>query len=245
MRKPVLLVAGVLALAMPAAAEAAIDTYYDRSTWLTDIGGTPDLEEDFSGFAADTDFRPEPTTVTVAMGTIGQIGTDEAFRNLVEVPPFLFTDNNGTNHASCFTNSPEGANPGTMVEIVFDSPVSAWGADFYGTIGGELLSIDIIEDGSGSVLGTIAPPGVQDSFMGFIADAGEQIGSVILRSTNTDPGGLGEGFGMDDLATAALGGPGVPVQEIPTLAPVGLAALVLALLAAAFLALRRRSTQVG
>jgi uncharacterized repeat protein (TIGR01451 family) len=194
----------VLALGflVPALAQGAIVQYNDRAAWLAAIGGTPDAQEDFQGFAVDTLFRAAP--VTIAIGTIGQAGLDQAFRNQVDAPPFEFTDNNGTTHASCFVNFPDaGAGSETNVEIVFSQPVTAWGGDFNGVLGGELLAVDV--DGSQEViLGTLLPA-AQDTFLGFVADAGEQIDLVIFRSQNQNPGGGGEGFGADNFAVLWAG----------------------------------------
>lgn len=194
----------VLALGflVPALAQGAIVQYNDRAAWLAAIGGAPDAQEDFQGFAVDTPFRAAP--VTIAIGTIGQAGLDQAFRNEVDAPPFQFTDNNGTTHASCFVNFADaGAGSETNVEIVFSQPVTAWGGDFYGVLGGELLAVDV--DGTQEViLGTLLPT-AQDTFLGFVADAGEQIDLVIFRSQNQNPGGGGEGFGADNFAVLWAG----------------------------------------
>ncbi|MDX1746669.1 MAG: hypothetical protein R3324_12080, partial [Halobacteriales archaeon] len=202
MMRSTFVVGSILTLLVPVVASAAIVEYTDRTAWTTAIGGSADYSEDFSGFASDTPFRPEGTTVSVSMGTLGQEGTDENFRNFVDVAPFLFTDNNGTSHASCFVNSPEGSNPeGTTVRLAFTEPMSAFGADFNGTLGGELLVIDVVDVDGTTVLGTLGPPPSQNSFLGFVADAGERAGSVVLRSQNLSPGGAGKGFGMDNLAS--------------------------------------------
>jgi uncharacterized repeat protein (TIGR01451 family) len=187
----------------PAVADGAIVQYDDRATWLAAIGGTPDVEEDFQGFTVDTPFRTSP--LTISMGTMAQVGLDQAFRNEVDAPPFQFTDNNGTTHASCFVNFAD-AGPGseTNVELTFTSPVSAWGADFNGVLGGELLAVDV--DGTEqTILGTLLPT-ANDTFLGFVATAGEQIDKVIFRSQNQNVGGGGEGFGSDNYA-AVFGQP--------------------------------------
>ena len=177
--------------ALSGTAAAAPTPFDDRPTWLTAIGGAPDATEDFEGFVADTEFRTQ--TVALAVGTIEQIGTDENFRNLVEVPPLQFTDNNGTSHASCFTNAaePPGNPLGTTVELTFSSPVSAWGADFTGVLGGEFLAVAL--DADGSIIGTLTPTS-QDQFLGFAAGPGESVTKVILSSQNITPGGGGRGF---------------------------------------------------
>jgi len=202
-RVALVLVMFLTGMLLSALAQGAIVQYDDRATWLAAIGGTPDVEEDFQGFTVDTLFRTAP--VAISMGTIAQVGLDQDFRNLVDVAPFEYTDNNGTTHASCFVNYPDsGAGSETNVEITFSSPVSAWGADFNGILGGELLAIDV--DGTTeAIIGTLIPT-AGDTFLGFIADAGEQIDKVIYRSQNQNTGGAGEGFGSDNFA-AMYGAP--------------------------------------
>lgn len=201
-------------------AGAAIDTYTDRTAWEATLpGGTPQIVENFEGFTQDTEFRSGP--LSIAVGSIAQVGVDTGFRNEVDVAPFQFTDNNGTTHASCFVNFPEGGNAGTNVEISFDQPVSSWGADFEGVLGGEFLVVAI--DANGSELGTISPPSNTGVFMGFTATAGEQVTKVILRSQTLNPGGAGEGFGMDNIGIARdFGEP----TAVPTMHPIGLMILV-------------------
>ncbi len=187
----------VLGILVPALAQGAIVQYNDRASWLAAIGGAPDAQEDFQGFAVDTPFRA--AALAMGIGAIGQAGLDQAFRNEVDAPPLQFTDNNGTTHASCFVNYPDsGAGSETNVEIVFSQPVSAWGGDFNGVLGGELLAIDV--DGLDRAVIATLLPAADTTFLGFVADAGEQIDLVIFRAQNQNPGGGGEGFGADNLA---------------------------------------------
>ena len=207
----VVLALGVL---IPALAQGAIVQYNDRASWLAAIGGTPDAEEDFQGFTVDTSFRAAP--VAIGTGTIAQAGFDQAFRNLVDVPPFLYTDNNGTNHASCFVNYPDtGPGSETNVELAFSQPVSAWGGDFVGVLGGEFLAIDV--DGTERAIIATLLPAAMDTFVGFVADAGEQIDLVIFRSQNQTTGGGGEGFGADNFGVVwAISQPGADVSGAKT-----------------------------
>jgi uncharacterized repeat protein (TIGR01451 family) len=196
-RVALVLVMFLTGMLLSALAQGAIVQYDDRASWLAAVGGTPDVEEDFQGFTVDTSFRAAP--VAISMGTIAQVGLDQAFRNLVDVAPFEYTDNNGTTHASCFVNYPD-SGPGseTNVEVTFSAPVSAWGADFNGILGGELLAIDV--DGTTEAVIATLLPTAGDTFLGFVATAGEQIDKVIYRSQNQNTGGAGEGFGSDNFA---------------------------------------------
>ena len=236
--RPVIAVVVACGLIVPAAAHAAIVQYDDGAAWLAAAGGTTDLDEDFEGFAADTLFRLAP--VNISMGTLAQVGVDLEFRNLVETPPFEFTDNNGTNHASCFVNYPEGGTgTETNVELVFNDPVMAWGAEFTGVLGGEFLAIDV-NGAEQTIIGTLLPA-ANDTFLGFVADAGEEIDMVIFRSQNDNPGGAGEGFGADNFgAVLAAAQPPPPEPAIPTLGTLGLMVLIGLLAGIGIILLRSR-----
>jgi hypothetical protein len=219
----------ILALMVASAVPAAIVQHDTLASWETAVGGPGNLSEDFESFVVDTDFRAAP--VDLSLGTIVQDGFDAAFRNFIETPPFQFTDNGGTNHASCFVNAFEASPsywppagtvdvdtppdaqmpatflPATNVRVTFTGPVTAWGAQMYGVLGGELLAVDVLGPGD-VVLGTLLPSS-NTTFLGFTASAGEVVTGVFLRSQNVNPGSGGEGFGMDDMVGASGGG-GVP-----------------------------------
>ncbi len=175
-------------------ANANIDTYTDRSTWLTAAGGSTDFDEGFSSFGMDTDFRLVPVVATGF--TIQQMGVDEFFRNYIDATPFTFSDNNGTNHASCFVNT-DGA---TTVELLFDSPINAWFADFTGICGLELLDVELFFVGGGSTILQVCA-GPQNTGFGVLSSAPEgPIEKVQFRGRNNEPGGGGEGFGLDNIS---------------------------------------------
>lgn len=247
----------ILALVFATAVPAAIIQHDTRASWEAAVGGPGNLSEDFEGFVVDTEFRSGP--VDLSLGTIVQDGYDAAFRNLVETPPFQFTDNGGTNHASCFVNAfeaspaywppqgtvdvdtppdaqmPTAALPATNVRITFNSPVTAWGADFYGVLGGELLAIDVLGPGD-VVLGTLLPAS-NTGFMGFTASAAEVVTGLLSHSQTVNPGSGGEGYGMDGMAAQSGGGGGVPATTTT-----GLVVTVFLILAiSAVVLMRRRS----
>jgi len=247
---------GLVLLSIATVASAAIVQYDNRSAWEGDAG-TVDLSEDFEGFNVDTPFV---NPLAIGVGAISQELVDAAFRNFVDVPPFMFTDNNGTKHASSFVNHIE-ASPGishapadaetapptaelqtfgTNVRITFSSPVSAFGADFSGVLGGELLAIDVIGAGD-VVLGTLLPAN-NDTFLGFVADAGESVESVLCRSQNLSPGSGGEGFGMDNFDAVSGGGGGDGGGTVPATSGIALVLLVLAIGTTSVLVMRRRAT---
>jgi hypothetical protein len=209
---------------------AAIVQYDDLASWEAAIGGSGNLAEDFQGFAVDTDFRAAP--VDLSLGTIVQDGYDAAFRNFIDAPPFTYSDNGGTTHASCFVNAfeaspsywpapgagdedtppdmtqPEFVLPATNVRVTFTTPVNAWGAQMYGVLGLELLAIDVLGPGD-VVLGTLLPAS-NNTWLGFAASAGENVTGLLFHSQTVSPGSGGEGFGMDDMVGQSGGGGGVP-----------------------------------
>ncbi|MCB1043730.1 MAG: IPTL-CTERM sorting domain-containing protein [Acidobacteria bacterium] len=201
---------------------AQLTQYNDRPSWLTAVGSV-DVLEDFEGFGVDTEFRTGPVALTI--GTIQQTGEDLAFRNEVDTPPLVFTDNGGTSHASCFVNFPEGASPGTQVLITFDQPIRAFGVQLYGVAGAELTVFDVMEG-----IGTVTPV-AQDTFLGFTSTT--PVTSVLIRAQTLIAGGTGEGFGADDMEIAFAG------AQIPTLGQWGLIAFLTIMAGAGFFVMRR------
>lgn len=249
-----------LMILIPALANAAIVQYDDRAAWDGASGGA-ELTEDFESFGADTPFRPEGTTVPTALGTMGEAGIDTAFRNTVDVAPFKFTDNNGTQNASCFVNAPEARNAepvldgaeeetapgvidgiiGTGIRLDFDAPVGAFGVDVSGALGAETLVIDVLDAGD-AVLGSLAITSNDiDQFLGFVADGGEEVAAVEFRAGILIAGGTGEGFTIDNLVSVGAGPPPPGLIDIPTLSTYGIAIMVLMLTGAAIFFVRRRA----
>ncbi|RCJ38266.1 hypothetical protein A6770_39745 [Nostoc minutum NIES-26] len=183
----------------------AITIFTSRTDWNTAVIGNDTFVEDFESFTSDTEFRTTP--VNVGEFTLLQIGKNPRFRNLIEVSPFEFEDNNGTNHASVFTDF--GA---TTVDLTLNTPVFAWGADFFGTdeTTGERLNLNLVLD-KGGVFSTI-PVTVNDGFFGFVTNPVEDIRRVIFVSRNNNSGedSGGEGFGLDNVTGARSEVPPVP-----------------------------------
>jgi len=172
--------------------EASVITYTSRVGWETAVSGSSIFNEDFESFLVDTEFR----TVTVDVGhfTLRQIGTGLSFRNLIEAPPFEYEDNNGTKHASMFTefDSP------IKVEMAFHHPIFAWGANFYDASENEKLNLDLVLD-MGGVITTIPVP-VNTGFFGFVTSPQENVGKLIFKSRTSLT--AGEGFGLDNISGA-------------------------------------------
>ncbi|MBU0640340.1 MAG: PEP-CTERM sorting domain-containing protein [Planctomycetes bacterium] len=196
-------------------ASADITEYTSRAAWEAAVGSA-DFVEDFAGFSVDTDFKY--MVVDCNGFGITQTGYDYAFRNFIDVPPFTYTDNGGTTHASSYVNHAETGIDATNVEMRFDMPVFAWGARFYGAAGLELLDAQLVDSG-GAVLDTLQILN-GDSFFGFVSDPMMDVATVRLVARNLSGGSGGEGFGMDDVM-------GAYVPEPASLSLLALGGLVL------------------
>ena len=193
-----------LAGAQPAAAGAV--WYSDRASWLAASGPTT-FSEDFSGFTQDTSFQT--SAVALAGMTIAQVGSG-SFRNEIIVDPdeFDFTEHDGTNHASVFTNALGGSTPAVDVEIVFDLPNLAFGFDHWAAADAEGARLEIYDG--------VTLLGFQDlsngfpGFLGYVLDGGDVASALRFRSVAslTSAGDPGEGFGIDSLEGVAVPEPG-------------------------------------
>ncbi|MDZ8261586.1 hypothetical protein [Nostoc sp. ChiQUE01b] len=177
----------------------AITIFTSRTDWNTAVSGSSTFNEDFESFTSDTEFRTTP--VDVGEFTLLQVGNNPLFRNLIEVSPFQYNDNNGTNNASVFTDF--GA---TKVDLTLNTPVFGWGADFFAANDREGLNLDLVLD-MGGVLDTI-PVTVNNGFFGFVTNPVEDIRKVTFVSRIDDSGG--EGFGLDNVTGAISQGRTIP-----------------------------------
>ena len=189
----------------PGGGSDAFTCYTNLASW-TAAAGTPTHTEGFSGFTTDVPFDPTvggTGPVSLNGCTIEVLpGGGAGFRNIVDVPPFQFGDNNGTNNCSSFTNWDEP----TEITITFDNPVSAFGAEMYDSIGLEMA--EMVAMAGTTTVGICSAASQGPAFVGFVDDVGG-ITHVVLRSQTYSPGGGGEGFGLDDL-TMVSGLPGCP-----------------------------------
>ncbi len=181
--------------------------YNDRNAFLT-AAGTMTHTEDFSGFTVDTSF--DPTTggtgpVAIAVGTIEvPVPGGAAFRNFIDVPPFQYGDNNGTNNCSSFTNWDEP----TEIHVIPSAAVGAYGCGISQGLGLEMVEMACLAGGSTQYVCTPGDNGI-DSFTGVISAT--LLDQIVYRSQTYSPGGGGEGFGLDGLEMVvgpAVGGCG-------------------------------------
>jgi len=209
MRTSVVALSAILVAA--ATANAVPTTFASRAAWELALGGSPAYTVDFSSFVVDTSFQV--AAVDAGPFSLQQAGPT-VFRNVVDVTPFMFADNNGTAHASMYTNAGE-----TTVNLSLDSPLTAWGADFYAAGTGEGLTLALFRPDS-TLIGLLDVPGGASVFFGFTLDPGDTLGSIVFQSTTAQAGSAGEGFGLDNVSGAA-------VPEPSTIALVGAGLLAL------------------
>ncbi len=181
----------VTATAMPAL--AGLIGYTSRPAWTVDVGA-PSWTQDFESFVADTSFLSGP--VVAGHLTLQQIGTGN-FRNKIDVLPLDFSvEGATTNVASMFTNFGI-----TNVSMTFDSPIRAWGADFF-SVDAEGVTLLLILSGGGTLSIDVpqGSPGTS-AFFGWRTTAGETVTLLSFRS-RTDDGSqsAGEGFPLDNIA---------------------------------------------
>jgi hypothetical protein len=138
-----------------------------------------------------------------------------AFRNLVDVAPFVFDDNGGTTHASMYTKFGE-----TSVRITFAAANAAFGGGSWLTSVSEGAQLSIY-DGE-TLLDSRELGANAGAFLGYVLTGGVTAISVRFTSVTDQSGRSGEGFGYGNLA-------GVVAGSGPTPAPVPGTAGLLAL----------------
>ena len=183
----------VVALATAGQADAGVVTYTNRAAWNAAIGGGPDWLVDFQGYRTDLSFDSSPIDVG-PFSLFGNNGALYAGHNQIDVPPFAFgsqTDTNGTTHAVLWVEG----DGGDKVDLVLDTPVMAWGADFGGANTGEGVTLVLV---SGAV--ETVDVSIQDGFFGFVTSPTDAIAKIVFKATTANGSTSGEGFGIDDVA---------------------------------------------
>jgi hypothetical protein len=197
---------GAVAASWANLASAAIITYTDRTVWTNDMASI-DFTVDFESFAADTSFAAAP--LDVGPFTISTIGTAAAGRNIVDVAPFLFPGvpvSFGNAAADFFV---EGS---LAADIVFDTPVTGFFADFLFAGNTQQLTLTLTNGGTTDIL--VPGPGSSLEPFGFISTSGA-ITSIRLNNSVND------GFYIDNVS----GGQAAPEPTTFILMGLGLAAV--------------------
>jgi len=202
-------------------------TFTDRSAWEEATAGGHLFGVDFDDATADTSFSSAP--LDLGPFSIGQSGGYTLSSvNKIDVPPASKESEspNGSAYARGFVNAGDwlNGNEATLVHLVFDVPVYAWGADFASATTGEGLDFVLVTPGEGQIL--VAGPTADDGFFGLAGAPSEVFTELFIVPAGVILGASGERFGMDDVVGVTSPEPGT-------------GALVAAGLAA-FAALRRR-----
>ncbi len=200
--RPLLLLAVALG-GLVAQAQAAVVVFNDRAAWEAAVGGTF-TEQNFNSYVSSTSYE----AAAVDVGDFSVSVTGETFGTIWHnIGPVSNGNNvNGTGQINAATGSTGGTT------LAFDSPISAFGADWAGISDSRVTSIDI-----GGVI--LAIPNLNGGFWGVVSDSPFTANFLFLSS------GPADGFGIDNVVYASAGG---TVPEPGTLAMASLALLALA-----------------
>jgi hypothetical protein len=198
-------------------------TFTDRSAWDAATAGGHLFDVDFDDATADTSFASSP--LDLGPFSIAQSGGPVySSVNKIDVPPPSSESEsvNGSAFARGFVNAGDWMNgdDATLVHLVFDVPVYAWGADFASVTTGEGLDFVLVMLNEEEV--TVGGPTADDGFFGFVGESSELFTELYIVPAGVIVGFSGERFGMDNVV-------GVTAPEP---APAGLLAAGLAVLAA-------------
>ena len=179
--------------------------FSDMGAFESAIGGAAQLDFmiDFEDYPADDDFSSINPIVDVPftaprVATLGHSGPND-FTNNIEVLPFpgfpTQHDPNGTNYAHLFV---DGDDPNT-VEMIFDTPVAAWGAMLRGAANDEDLEIDLYDTG-GTLLDSLEHDA--DGFYGFTSPSPGTVKRIVFKAAGPLGPAVNNAFGMDDMKGA-------------------------------------------
>lgn len=190
--------------------QAALTWHTTLASWNTASGGAT-RAEDFSSFGADTEYRTQD--VGIVGGVLRQVGTN-GFRNEIDVPATLFPDNNGTAHASMFSEF-----SGSIgARLTFDALQKGFGLQTWDAASGETSRMEVYN--GASLLGSQVLTGGAGDFLGFTL-SGADVATHILLVAAADDSINGEGFGTDNYVYQTI-----PEPATVTLIGFGVAALL-------------------
>ncbi len=168
-------------------AEAAVTVYTDRTSFNTAVG--PIVLENFNSFASETPFHT--TALDVGDFTLSMTGSPNtgARRNKIDLPPYEWSvsDIDGTNVVNVLTIL------GDSLFITFDSPITAFGADFAAFNDGHLRTTIVV---STEVLNPPATAGNDVRLFGFTSDTPFTV--VEARAVDND------GYAIDNVSYSVV-----------------------------------------
>jgi hypothetical protein len=209
----------VAVLVLGAQAEAGVITFSDRAVWASAVGA-PSFNVDFSGFAADTSIDQ----VTVSAGPFSLRADSTASfgfgcNGTIDVAPFTCFGRNVNGTSDAQFPVLWGPTVTATADVIFASPVSAWGADFKWTPGATIdLIVSLYSETDALIasltMQTAGSSGVE-SFFGLQATAGEKVGRLRFSlSGDTTSNGYNSDLAIDNVAGVTA--PTTPAVPEPT-----------------------------
>jgi hypothetical protein len=225
-----LLVSG-FALSRPV--DAGYTQFSNRAAFETAAasGGTTLTTETFNSFTQDTPFKKASPPVVAGPLTISEYGPNTTHDNVnsIDVSPFEFSGifaTDTTPYALVGVSADDGLGVDFAVQILFNSPVSAFGADFRDIDSGPS------EGAKFTLLGTTPATTINlpdnflstTQFFGFVANAGETFTGLTITARFFEPS-TREVLGIDNV-TLASQSTGVPEPAAGAILALGCAALL-------------------
>lgn len=171
-------------------AQAVLAEYSVRGDWNTATGG-PDFLVDFNTVTTDASYN-DPDTYDAGPFVLGSFGADNRTPdplNYVDAAPFRVST--FTIDGSTLLSSRLGSDS-TKITIVFDKPITAFGADFARTTHTPSLTLTLNRVGSGNDTVTIPSIGATAAFFGVSDPA------VAYKSLSIKNDGVTDAFFLMD-----------------------------------------------
>lgn len=173
-----------------------IDTYTNRDDWDAAVGTSVTYTEDFSSIGTDTEFRTVPVNLgrfTMEETGSGSPSDPEYGFNLIDVDPFNSTL---ARMAVMPTNKID-------VEMTFDVPVSAFGADFLSALSASMLDLVLLDAGGefATIEMGVGDGFSGDGFFGFVTSDPDMAIEKIIFKARLDTSAL-EVFSMGNVSAA-------------------------------------------
>ena len=200
MKRSIVLSLMVLLMIGLSQVNGGIMTFDKRTDWEDAVGGNSFFwEENFNTFTVDTEFKTK--AVYLEEFSLQQQGPDAlSGYNYIDVSPFKYVNIDDSPYALALVNHDT---VDTTVDMVFDAPIWAWGAEFNLGYQGELLALVTFGSGTTEVIDVLNPAGA--FFFGFTTDPAEWIDSITFQPQKTLSNTV-EAFAMDNV----VGSPTTP-----------------------------------
>jgi hypothetical protein len=181
-------------------ASAAITTYTSRASFNAAVGST--TTQNFNSYLSDTSFRT--AVVDVGDFSLSATGSPTTGYDLIDVNPDVGTDVDGTTNVRAATSN----SPLTTVVFTFNSPITAFGADFR-DLNNDAIRTQLLAAGD-----NVVPPiggNIGLSFFGFTSSV--PFSTVVFAPVTLDV------YGIDNVSYA-----NVPEPSTFLIATIGICA---------------------